>query len=230
MQPISDEKVPLERPRRVAAFFDMDRTLLRCNTGTRWIQYQYRIGELSSWRALRGAVWMARYKLAMIDLEAVAAIAAADVRGSVEREVIEQTSRWLHEEILHEVAPNALAAIDRHRREGHLIAILSTGTPYVTEPVARYLGIEHVLCTRLHVEDGRLLGTHVRPACFGPGKVHWAERFATEHGVDLDASWFYTDSYSDLPMLQRVGVRRVVNPDPRLKRHARKAGWSIEEW
>ena len=220
----------MDKPRRVAAFFDMDRTLLRCNTGTRWIQYLHRRGELSTWRALRAAIWMARYKLALIDLDEVAAIAVADVKGSREREVIDKTTRWLYDEILHEVAPSALTALARHRREGHVIAILSTGTPYVTEPVARYLGIEHVLCTRLHVEEGRLVGTHVRPACFGPGKVHWAERFAAEHDVDLDASWFYTDSYSDLPMLERVGVRRVVNPDPRLKRHARRVGWAIEHW
>lgn len=216
---------------RVAAFFDMDRTLLRCNSGTRWIQYLRRRGEIDAWKALRAASWLARYKLSLIDMDAVAEIAAADMTGVPEREVAEKTGRWMHEEILDEVAPRALTALARHRADGHVVAILSSSTPYTTEPLARYLGIEHVLCTRLHVDaGGRLAGTHVRPACFGAGKVHWAERFAAEHDVDLDASWFYTDSYSDLPMLERVGVRKIVNPDARLARHAKKHGWDIEHW
>ncbi len=214
----------------VAAFFDMDRTLLRCNTGTRWIQYAVRRGDLSAWKALRAATWLARYKLAILDMEAVTAIAAADMKGGSEHEVAEVTRKWLEREILDEVAPLAREAVARHREQGHVLAILSSSTRYVTEPLAAHLGIEHVLCTRLIVEDGRFSGTHVKPTCYGDGKVHWAERFAAEHDIDLDASWFYTDSYSDLPMLERVGERRVVNPDTRLRRHARRQGWDIQSW
>ena len=215
---------------RVAAFFDMDHTLLRCNSGTRWIQYLRRRGEITPWRLLRAATWLARYRLSLIDMEAVVTTATADMAGVPEREVADKTSRWMHDEIFHEVAPSALSALARHREAGHVVAILSSSTPYATEPLARFLGIEHVQCTRLHVEDGKLVGTHVKPACYGAGKVHWAERFAAEHGVDLDASWFYTDSYSDLPMLERVAVKKIINPDARLARHAKKNGWDIERW
>lgn len=215
---------------QVAAFFDMDRTLLRCNSGTRWIQYLRRRGEISAWHALRAMSWIARYKLALIDMEQVAAIVVADMKGDAEAAVEEKTRRWWEDEIRSEVAPRARQAVAFHRAQGHVVAILSSSTRYLTEPVAEHLGIEHVLCTRLHVENGRFAGTHVRPSCYGPGKVHWAEGFARERGIDLDASWFYTDSYSDLPMLLRVGVRKVVNPDTRLARHARRAGWDIQEW
>jgi phosphoserine phosphatase len=64
--------------------------------------------------------------------------------------------------------------------------------------------------------------------CYGQGKVVWAERFAAEHDVDLAASYFYTDSISDLPLLERVGHPVVVNPDLRLRRLARKRGWPLE--
>jgi phosphoserine phosphatase len=64
----------------------------------------------------------------------------------------------------------------------------------------------------------------------GPGKVHWAEALGDRRQIDLAQSWFYTDSYTDLPMLERVGHRVVVNPDPRLKRAARRRGWPIENW
>ncbi len=215
---------------RIAAFFDMDRTLLRCNTGTLWIRFLRRRGEISAWKTLRAMSWIARYKLSLLDMEAVVRVATRDVTGDREDEMIDKARIFFDEEVIHTVAPKAREALAFHRKEGHELAILSTSTPYVTEPLARYLGIEHVLCTRLHITDGKFAGTHIPPACAGPGKVVWAERFARERDVDLAASWFYTDSYSDLPMLQRVGVKMVINPDLRLRRHARRAGWRMEEW
>ncbi len=128
------------------------------------------------------------------------------------------------------MAPKALAALSSHRESGHLVAILTSSTPYVTEPLARHLGIEHVICTRLGIRDGKFDGTFLRPGCFGAGKVHWAEEFARGHDVDLERSFFYTDSYTDLPMLERVGARQVVNPDTRLRRLALQRGWPIEYW
>jgi HAD superfamily hydrolase (TIGR01490 family) len=213
-----------------AAFFDMDRTLVRANTGTLYIKWLRARGEISRLGALQALGWMAQYKLAILDMEAVITKATLSIAGQGEREMVDKCLEFFRGHVASEVAPKALEAIEAHRRQGHLVAILSSSTPYVTEPLARHLGIEHVLCTRLSIRDGRFDGTHVRPACYGAGKVHWAEAFAREHHVDLARSFFYTDSYSDLPMLERVGVRRVVNPDPRLKRHARKLRWTVEEW
>jgi HAD superfamily hydrolase (TIGR01490 family) len=215
---------------RIGAFFDMDRTLLRCNTGTLWIRFLRRRGEISTWKTLRAMSWIARYKLSLLDMEAVVRVATRDVTGDIEHEMIDKARIFFDSEVVHTVAPKAREALEFHRKEGHELAILSTSTPYVAEPLARYLGIDHVLCTRLTITDGKFTGTHIAPACAGPGKVVWAERFAKERGVDLDASWFYTDSYSDLPMLKRVGVKMVINPDFRLRRHARRAGWRMEEW
>lgn len=214
----------------VAAFFDMDRTLLHCNTGTQWIRFLKRRGEISTWRALRAIGWIARYKLSIIDMEAVTRTVTADLAGDSEAELIEKAAHFFAEEVVGEIAPKALAAIDFHRRRGDVVAILSGSSPYVAEPLARHLGIEHVLCTRLDTEGGKFTGRHIAPACAGAGKVYWASAFALAQGVDLRASWFYTDSYSDLPMLLEVGVPKVVNPDTRLRRHARRAGWSMEEW
>src|SRR5512132_1212391 len=116
--------------------------------------------------------WVARYKLSLIDLEEVARVAVADLRGGLESDVATATRRWLEAEILAYVAPRAREAIAFHRERGHVLAILSSSTPYLTEPLAAHLGIEHVLCTRLHVEEGRFSGTYERPACYGRGKVH----------------------------------------------------------
>lgn len=214
----------------VAAFFDMDRTLVRANTGTLWIQWLRRRGEISRLDQIRGLGWIAQYRLSVLDMESVVARLTRQMAGDSEQEMIDKARAFTEAKVLPAIAPKALRMLDEHRRNGHLVAILSSSTPYVTEPLARHLGIEHVLCTRLEVQGGRFVGRHVRPACYGPGKVHWAETFAREREVDLGRSFFYTDSYSDLPMLERVGQARVVNPDARLRRHARRRGWQIDEW
>lgn len=213
-----------------AAFFDMDRTLLRCNTGTLWIRWQRAHGEMSLYQTARALGWIAQYKLAVLDMEAVAEKGAATMRGRPEEELASKCRAFFDAWVATQVAPKALEAIDRHRADGHVVAILSSSTPYVVEPLARHLGIDHVICTRMNVTDGIFDGTHKRPACYGSGKVHWAEQFARAVGVDLARSFFYTDSYSDLPMLERVGVQRVINPDSRLRRYARKVGWQVDEW
>jgi HAD superfamily hydrolase (TIGR01490 family) len=220
----------LDKSGRVAAFFDMDRTLVHANTGTLWIRWLYRRGELSRWKMLRALGWIAQYKLSVIDMEAVIEIANADLAGQSEAEMIDKCLEFTERLVLPAITDRARAALDEHRRAGHELAILSTSTPYVTEPLARSLGIEHVLCTRLEVQGGRFVGKHIRPACYGEGKVHYAEAFARARRIDLGRSYFYTDSYSDLPMLERVGEARVVNPDARLRRHARRVGWRVDEW
>lgn len=208
----------------------MDRTLLRCNTASLWLRWLRQRNEISLRHTLRALGWLVQYKLSVLDMEAVTARATNEMAGQSEGELIAKSADFFAAWVRDEVAPKARAAIAHHRAEGHLLAILSSSTPYLVEPLAEHLGIEHAICTRLTVADGRFAGTHVRPACYGPGKVHWAEAFAVEHDVDLASSYFYSDSYTDLPMLQRVGSARVVNPDTRLKRHARRVGWSVDEW
>jgi HAD superfamily hydrolase (TIGR01490 family) len=215
---------------RAAAFFDMDRTLLRVNTGTLWIRWLRKHNEISTLRMLRGLGWLAQYKMSVLDMEALTTRLTAEMAGQSELELKQKVHRFFEAWVRAEVAPKAREALARHRAEGHVVAILSTSTPYVVEPLAELLGIEHAICTRLHVEHGRFAGTHVAPACYGRGKVHWAEAFARANGVDLGRSFFYTDSYSDLPMLERVGHARVVNPDARLRRHARRVGWQVDAW
>ncbi len=216
-------------PRR-AALFDMDHTLLHCNSGALWIRYLRERGEITRLTMLRAMGWILRYKLAILDMETVTTRVIAQMAGDSEGEMRDKCRAFFERDIVHQVAPLGREALARHRAAGDVIAILSSSTPYVTEPLAELLGIEHVICTRLDIVDGKFAGTHVKPACYGAGKVVWAERFAALHNIDLARSVFYTDSYSDLPMLERVGEARVINPDARLARHARRLGWPVESW
>jgi putative phosphoserine phosphatase/1-acylglycerol-3-phosphate O-acyltransferase len=79
-------------------------------------------------------------------------------------------------------------------------------------------------------EQGRLDGTFVTPLCYGEGKVVRARAWADERGFDLSKAYFYSDSFSDAPMLRAVGNPRVISPDPRLSREARQRGWPVLQW
>ena len=196
-----------------AAFFDMDLTLLRVNSGSRWVKYLRRRGEIGLPMLLRSGFWLLQYRLSLLNMEAVAATLAADMAGDAEDEMRVKVSEFYQSEIRDTISPLAREALEQHRDEGDSIVLLTSATPYVAEPLAAELAIPHVLCTRLAVENGRFSGSLLPPTCYGVGKVHHAERFAEAHGIDLAQSSFYTDSYSDLPMLQRVGRPVVVNFD-----------------
>ncbi|HTM19389.1 MAG TPA: HAD family hydrolase [Kofleriaceae bacterium] len=212
-----------------AAFFDMDRTVLRIDTGMSWMKFLRRRGELSAVGMGKAVWWSLLYKAAVLDMETLAERLVADLRGDTEEEMIEKCRVWYAEDVAHQVAPRATRAIDEHRRRGDLVVLLTGSTQFAAEVVGRSLGIEHTLCTRLEVQDGRFTG-RLSKLCFGEHKVRLAEAFAQRSGIDLAGSAFYSDSYNDLPMLQRVGEAVAVNPDARLLRHARRQGWRVERW
>jgi HAD superfamily hydrolase (TIGR01490 family) len=215
---------------RTGAFFDVDRTLVACNTGRLFLRDLRRRGEISFLRALRAMAWMAKYHLSLIDLQEVAVSIVAQMRGWSEREFAERCRRWVEDDVLPLLLPSGLRKIEKHRAEGHVLAILSSSPTYVTRPIAETLGIEEVLSTQFEVDAGQFTGRLVGPACVGQGKVHWAEDLGARRELDLAGSWFYTDSYTDLPMLERVGHRVIVNPDPRLRITAKRRGWPVENW
>jgi HAD superfamily hydrolase (TIGR01490 family) len=215
---------------RIGAFFDVDRTLVACNTGRLFLRDLRRRGEISLLRAIRAMGWMAKYHLSLIDLQVIAARIAEQMRGKSESEFAERCRRWVEDEVLPLVVPGAMRQIERHRAEGHVLAVLSSSPTYVTRPLAQTLGIDEVLSTTFEVDGDIFTGRLVGPACVGPGKIHWAESLVARRELDLAQSFFYTDSYTDLPMLERVGNQVIVNPDPRLRLHAKKRGWPVQDW
>ncbi len=125
------------------------------------------------------------------------------------------------------IYPEAVELARQHKAEGHVVAIISGATRFVVRPIADRVGIEHTLYTRLEVEDGIFTGRVIEPICFEEGKIYWLQQFIEEHGIDLAKSYFYTDSITDLPLLNLVGHPVVTNPDPLLYRTAVKRRWPV---
>lgn len=215
---------------RRAAFFDLDKTLVRANTGTMYVRWRVREREMGMRELVTASWWSLQYMLGVLDAERMVHAALTTLVGKEEAAFRDDCARWVKGEVLSHITDAAKRELAARRDEGYVCALLTSTSPYVADPVADHLGVEHVLCSRLEVVDGRFTGALDSPLCFGHGKVGVARTWAEEHGIDVSRSVFYTDSVTDLPMLEKVGEARVINPDPRLERVARKRGWAIDSW
>ena len=212
---------------RVGAFFDMDKTLIAENSGSLYMKHRYERGEIDGWELAKGALAYLRYKAGLLDIAAWSREAMLQFEGESEAELERQAEAWLVDGVLQHVYPEAREAVRWHQSQGHLVAIVSGATRFVVGPLAKHLGIDHFLYTRLEAEDGRFTGRVIEPVCFEEGKIHWLEQLVTEQRIDLARSWFYTDSITDLPLLELVGHPVVTNPDPRLYREAVRRRWPV---
>ncbi len=214
---------------QVGAFFDVDRTLVSCNTGRLFLRDLRRRGEISFLRALRAHG---------LDGE-VSPVADRPQRGG--RQAGPADARVGPSA----TSPSAAAAGSRTtscRCSCRAPCARSSATAprgtcwrscrrrptYVTRPIAEALGIDEVISTQFEVDGGPLHRPPGRPGLRRQGQGPLGRGpGGAQAQLDLGASWFYTDSYTDLPMLERVGNRVVVNPDPRLRRAAKRRGWPV---
>jgi len=213
----------------IGAFFDVDGTLIAKNSGPLYMKFLRRRGEIRRRDVFRTSYLYLRYRLGLLDIEAAAASTSAWIRGRREQDIADHCRVWYREMVRQYLQPEMVRRVRQHQAQGDVVALLSSTTPYLAGPLAEELGIEHLIVSRLVVEDGRFTGDVHRPICYGRGKIHWAKRFALERDIDLAASWFYTDSVTDLPMLEIVGHPEIVNPDVRLRREARRRGWNVTQ-
>jgi HAD superfamily hydrolase (TIGR01490 family) len=217
------------RPRR-AALFDLDRTLVRTDTASLFVQFQRRSGRASSLDTLRVAWWALLYTFDLVDAPRVATRATAPLRGVDEAGFAARCDDWFRQYVERHISDTGRLRVHRHLSEGDLVAIVTGASPYAARPLARRLGIPHVLASELEVEHGTLTGRPHLPLCFAEGKVARAKGLLAAHQLGLAQAVFYSDSITDQPLLQAVGLPVAVNPDPRLARLAHARGWPVERW
>lgn len=212
---------------RTAAFFDLDKTLMAGSSGMQFARVASRHGivgrrQLASW-----AVEHLRYRLRGTTDERTGEVlrVARELIAGVPARAIERMNPEVMAAILPRVYPQMLDEVYAHQDAGRATFIVSAAGNGVVEPLAAVLGMDGGIGTRYEVDDGAFTGRFDGPFVYGPGKVEAMESFAAEHGIDLAASYAYSDSLSDLPMLRAVGNPVAVNPDPALAEIAREEGW-----
>ncbi len=212
------------------AFFDVDKTILGVNSASLWVQRELRAGNMRRRDAARAAFWLGAYHLGYANIDELITEAVRSLKGKRERDVIDRTMDFYREEIAGAVRPAAQAAIDHHKRKGDLVFLLTSSSNYLMAPLSDLLQIDGFLANRFVAVDGVFTGEAYAPLCFGAGKVAHAQTVADKVGVRLDECAFYTDSASDIPMLEAVAEPVAVDPDPWLRQVANRRGWRIERW
>lgn len=213
------------------ALFDMDKTLVGKNTWDLYSRFRRDRGEISLASRLRTSWWLAQYGLGVINAQKVAERALSDFGGLNAHSFGDTLDVWFRDYVRKHIRAHARSSVERHQAAGDTVAIVTAATRFAATPLARELGIEHLVCTELEQRaDGTLTGKMVAPLCYGSGKIERTQRLLREVGGELRDATFYSDSITDLPLLECVGMPVAVCPDRRLSRVAAKRGWRIENW
>ncbi len=214
----------------IAALFDFDGTIIAGYSATAMLWEKIKRREMTAEEVVETINVIAQYSTGTMGFSGLMTGAAKFMKGVTEDSYFEFGEELYEKYIARKVYPEARALIEAHRAKGHTIAIVSSATIYQIEPTARDLDIEHVLCSQYEVENGEFTGNIIRPLCFGEGKVIAAENLAADYGLDLDQSYFYSDSYDDIELLERVGKPRPLNPNTKLREAARENDWPLEKY
>jgi HAD superfamily hydrolase (TIGR01490 family) len=216
-----------------AAFFDLDKTIISRSSSLALGRPLYRAGMVSRSQLLRGAYAQLVYLVVGADEDKMARLKAGLLaltkgweRGQVEQLVLEA----LLEVIDPYVYQEALDLMELHRSEGRRIYIVSSSPEEIVKPLAAHFGVADVIATRTEIgADGRYTG-ELEFYAYGPQKAEAILGVAERDGIDLSRSYAYSDSATDLPMLEAVGEPVAVNPDKELRREAEERGWQIRDF
>ncbi|WP_435738440.1 HAD-IB family hydrolase [Cellulosimicrobium sp. PMB13] len=214
---------------RVAAFFDLDKTIIATSSAAAFSRPFFAGGLINRADVLRSAYAHFLFMVGGADADQTERMRAHlsnlvtgwDV-ATVSR-IVEET---LHEHIDPVVYAEAVELIDSHHAHGHDVVVVSASGSEVVEPIAAVLGADHAISSRMAIEDGRYTGG-IDFYAYGENKAAAIRELAEREGYDLGASYAYSDSVTDAPMLAEVGHASVVNPDRALRRLAAEHGWGV---
>jgi HAD superfamily hydrolase (TIGR01490 family) len=212
----------------VGAFFDFDKTLLETESAKLGLKYLWDRRLLSRRFLIKVLVINFFYQRHLVSDEFVARIILGIYRGRRLREFAQGAQAFYQEVLKPRLAPNILAKVRRHRRQGHLLVLISGSVRYMLQSVVEDIGFDHLLCTDLEVgEDGLLTGRARGPLCIDRTKRALAIELAKAHRIDLSRSYAYGNHQSDIPLLELVGHPFVVEPTKPLRRVAQKRNWPV---
>lgn len=215
---------------KIAAFFDFDNTLLQGDSEALEILDQLGRQWMSPLFLTRVFLDSILFKMGRRSSEQIVTTCLTQYRGLRPSSLNLSSERLFRRTVQPRLRPDVLSRWEDHRAVKHLLVLLSASPTHLVEPVARFLNADLWRTTRLETDgDGRFTGRADGPILFGPHKLAVARAMAADHGIDLTASYAYSDHVADAPFLEAIGHPIAVHPEPGLAAIARARGWPIVE-
>ncbi|MHB8450361.1 MAG: HAD family hydrolase [Mycobacteriales bacterium] len=219
-------------PERAAAFFDLDKTVIAKSSTLAFGRSFYQGGLVNRRAVLKGTYAQFVYLVAGADEDQMGRMRdmlAQLCTGWDAAQVQAIVAEALHELIEPLVYEEAISLFEEHRAAGREVILVSSSGEEMVTPIGEMLGVDRVIATRMRVVDGRYTG-EIDFYAAGPAKAEAMRELATAAGYDLAACYAYSDSVTDLPMLEVVGHPTAVNPDKALRRIAAEREWPVRDF
>ena len=210
------------------AIFDLDNTLLAGDSDHAWGQFLVAHNLVDRQYYERENERFCRaYQDGALDIHEYLAFALSPL-AQHDLSTLEQWRRdFMHSKILPMIKPKAQNLVDKHRQAGDTLVIVTSTMDFITQPIAQEFGIEHLIASQAEILNGRFTGNVVGTPCYRHGKVERLRTWVEEREESMAGSWFYSDSHTDLPLLNAVDNPVAVNPDETLRAEAQVRGWPI---
>ena len=219
---------PFWRKNVSLAIFDLDNTLLAGDSDYLWGEFLVEKGLVDG-KAYRMANehFYQQYRDGCLDIAEFLRFALKPLADHPLEELYRWREDFIQERIKPILLPSAFDIIEKHRQADDLLIVITATNRFVTEPIVKLYGIEHLIATTPEFRDGRYTGNFEGIPCFQEGKVKRLDEWMETGGYDLSNSWFYSDSHNDLPLLSKVSNPVAVDPDETLCRIALENGWPV---
>ncbi|AEF35424.1 MULTISPECIES: HAD-IB family hydrolase/lysophospholipid acyltransferase family protein [Mycobacteriaceae] len=213
---------------KIGAFFDLDGTLVAGFTAVILTRERVRSRDMGIGELFGMIQAGLNHQLGRIEFEQLITKASSALRGRSISDLDEIGERLFVQKIAGRIYPEMREVVRAHQARGHTVVLSSSALTIQVEPVARFLGITNTLTNAFVTdENGVLTGDVAEPILWGPGKAAAVQKFAAEHDIDLQDSYFYADGDEDVALMHLVGNPRPTNPEGKMASVAHKRGWPI---
>ncbi len=215
--------------KKYVVFIDLDNTLLSVNSGKITVLAAYKNGLIKFFELLNAFFLSVVYKLNIRIPEKTVIKMAAWLGGMKEELIINLSKEIVDRELIPTVRPSMINEIKFHQKKGATVVLLSAALPYVCEPIAKFVGINEVICSSMEIKQGVFTGKPQGKICLGKEKLVRAQQYCEKNSLSLSEAYCYADSDSDKYILAASGYPICVSPDKKLRKRALKNNWKITE-
>jgi HAD superfamily hydrolase (TIGR01490 family) len=212
------------------AFFDLDQTIAGSVSGKVLYREAFSKGLVTRWDLLKAVLLSISFKLKLKDPREIIDKMVSWVKGIPEMTMDNLCYEVSIKEIIPYVYKDARVEIENHKRENAKVVILSSTVTSICQEMAKNLGMDDIICTKLEVRNGNLTGLPVGHICYGEEKAIRLKAYCEKYSFSPADAWYYGDSMADFHALNSVGNPVCVNPDKKLKKKARNRGWKVVSW